>query len=146
MAYDSNRVKTVHLGMPYGTAMHKLRKNLVFHMAQRLGEDFCFKCGNRIETAEELSIEHKAPWLHSDEALFWDMDNIAFSHRVCNRPDRLIGKQPQDAPPGTAWCCGCQAFMEVCHFAKNRTRWNGLQNYCRVCWATYRRKRDIVQV
>ena len=117
MAYDSNHVKTVHLGMPYGTAMHKLRKNLVFHMAQRLGEDFCFKCGTRIETAEELSIEHKAAWLHGDEALFWDMDNIAFSHRVCNRPDRPVGKQPQDASPRhclVLWVPGVYGSQPLC--------------------------------
>lgn len=144
MAYDSNGVKSKHLGEPYGTAMHKLRKMIVFHMAQRLAEDFCFKCGLKIETVEELSIEHKVSWLHADLDLFWNMDNIAFSHRKCNRPENQIGKQPKAAPVGTSWCCGCQVFMEVSHFAKNRTRWNGLQCYCRVCWAKRRRKRDLV--
>ena len=86
---NSNRIKTTHLGMPHGTAQNKLRKLIIFHLIQRLHEDVCFKCGNRIEIVEELSIEYKVPWLYADTELFWDLDNIAFSHRKCNRPDRV---------------------------------------------------------
>lgn len=145
MSVNSSPIKTAHLGMPYGTAMHMLRKMIVFHMAQRLKEDFCFKCNQKIETVEELSIEHKIPWLHGDQSLFWSMDNIAFSHRKCNRPERLRGKQPQPAPNGTAWCIGCQTFVNVDQFWKNRTRWNGLQTYCRVCITKYSRARRLQQ-
>ena len=31
---------------------------------------------------EDLSIEHKKPWLDEDPRLFWDMGNIAFSHII----------------------------------------------------------------
>lgn len=35
---------------------------------------------------DELSIEHKTPWLDSEDpkALFFDLNNIAFSHLSCN--------------------------------------------------------------
>jgi len=78
MSNHSGPTKTAHLSMPYGMAMHKLRKMLIFHLAKRLGEDFCFKYAHQIETVEEFSIEHKAPWLHGNLSLFWDRDNIAF--------------------------------------------------------------------
>lgn len=70
MSKNSSATKTAHLGMPYGTAMHQLRKQIVFRMAQRLAEDFCFKCGLKIETVEELSIDHKKAWLHGEQSLF----------------------------------------------------------------------------
>lgn len=126
--------------MPYGTAMHQLRKMIVFHLAQRLGEDFCFKCGKLIETVQEFSIDHKMPWLHAETALFWSLDNIAFSHRVCNRPDKLAGRKPREAPPGMAWCCGCQAFLGRETFTKNCTTWNGLQKNCRGCFRAMRQR------
>jgi len=80
--------KNKQLGMPYGTAAAKLRKRLLFKYVSLAGHDRCFKCGNKIETADGMSIEHKKPWLDAEPALFWDLDNVAFSHRECNRPDR----------------------------------------------------------
>jgi uncharacterized protein YdaU (DUF1376 family) len=41
-----------------------------------------------IETADELSIEHKLPWEGVSVKLFWSLDNIAFSHLRCNRNHR----------------------------------------------------------
>lgn len=79
------RSEDAHLGMGYGTAMNRLRKNVLFRLVQDLGRDDCFKCGLKIATALELSLEHKIPW-NGDAELFWDLDNIAFSHRACNRP------------------------------------------------------------
>lgn len=79
------------LGMPMGTAAHRLRKMIMFDLIQKTNQDFCFVCDERIETPEELSIEHKRPWLDIDPALFWDLDNIAFSHRNCNKPHRPNG-------------------------------------------------------
>ena len=85
MAVNNHNVtKSNFLGMPAGTAAARLRKKILFHLLQRLHEDVCFQCGKKIETAEELSIEHKLPWLHKDVALFWDLTNIAFSHSRCN--------------------------------------------------------------
>lgn len=77
--------KTEQLGMNFSTASARLRRNLMFAMAQRLGMDVCFRCHDLIESAEDISIEHKEDWLNRSPELFWDIDNIAFSHRRCNK-------------------------------------------------------------
>lgn len=79
-----NEEKSKQLGMPFGTANGKLRKMVLFHLLKKHKENFCFQCGTEIETVDELSIEHKKPWLHESTDLFWDIDNIAFSHHHCN--------------------------------------------------------------
>ena len=80
----SNEDKSEQLGMPFGTANNKLRKMVLFHLLKKYNDNFCFQCGALIETVDELSIEHKKPWLHENTDLYWDMDNIAFSHHHCN--------------------------------------------------------------
>lgn len=81
---NSDRAKL--LGMPFGTANSKLRKLLLFSLAQKLGSDYCFRCDARIETVDDFSIEHKVPWRASSDpvASFFDMENISFSHLFCN--------------------------------------------------------------
>jgi hypothetical protein len=78
--------KALLLSMPFGTAANRLRKALMFRMMQRLEEDTCFRCGNRIETETDLSIEHKEPWQSASDpsVSFFDLGNIAFSHLRCN--------------------------------------------------------------
>lgn len=88
MGTNTNAARNAQLGIPFGTAMHRLRKMIVFRLLQRLGESVCFKCSLDIKTVEELSIEHKEPWLNVSPDLFWDLDNLAWSHVKCNRPDR----------------------------------------------------------
>jgi hypothetical protein len=73
------------LGMPHGTAANRLRKIVLFHVLQKHKENVCFKCGQLIESVDELSLEHKKPWEGRDSNLFWDVDNITFSHRLCNK-------------------------------------------------------------
>src|ERR1700722_6253076 len=84
------------LGMPLGTAAHRMRKNLMFHMAAKLGWDTCFRCGNKILNPENLSIEHKISWQSAADpiAAFFDIDGLAFSHLKCNsgaasRPNKI---------------------------------------------------------
>ena len=74
------------LGVPYGTARNILNKKILFSFVQRLGLDICHQCGKRIEDVDNLSVEHKTAWLHKPNAreLFFDLDNIAFSHHKCN--------------------------------------------------------------
>ena len=83
---NSTRKKKEQLGINPSTASAVLKKNLMFRMARQLGDDYCFHCGARICTVQEFSIEHKVPWLDSDdpEGLFFDLNNIAFSHLRCN--------------------------------------------------------------
>jgi 5-methylcytosine-specific restriction endonuclease McrA len=76
----------LQLGMNPSTASHALKKELMFSLVQQLNQDVCFQCGKVIETSKELSVEHKTPWLHSEDpkGMFFDLDNITFSHRSCN--------------------------------------------------------------
>lgn len=78
--------KKRQLGMAPGTARNKLVKRLMFKLAQKCSQDICFQCEERIEDFDELSIEHKIPWLHSDNPvrLYFDLDNVCFSHLCCN--------------------------------------------------------------
>lgn len=92
---NSNQRKDATLGMPHGTANSRLRKNVLFSLLQKLGEDICFKCGRKIEKVEELSIEHKLPWEGRSADLFWDLSNIAFlictviGHTIRTKADLL---------------------------------------------------------
>lgn len=76
--------KSKQLGMPFGTANHRLRKQLLFRYVVRCGDNFCYKCTLEITTIEDFSIEHKKPWQGISNDLFWDLDNIAYSHLKCN--------------------------------------------------------------
>ena len=109
---------------------------ILFDLIQRLGEDVCFECRAKIETIDELSIEHKQPWEGVSVELFWSLDNIAFSHRRCNRPHTYRGNglwRRKVGPEGTAWCRRCRAFLPVAEFSRHRARWNGLQPWCNSC-------------
>ena len=131
---NGNRIKAEFLGMPYGTAMNRLRKQLMFKFLKELGYDVCYKCETLIESAEELSIEHKEPWLGRDVDKFWDLDNIAFSHLRCNTRHNT-GKK--EGPEGTAWCCVHQQFLPVEEFWPSASRWNGYRNMCKTCDMEY---------
>lgn len=78
--------KSLKLGENVSTAQHRLRKIILFDLIKKLNLDTCFRCGKKIEKIEELSIEHKVPWLNSvnPKELFYDLDNIAYSHCSCN--------------------------------------------------------------
>ncbi len=75
--------------MDNSTASHKLRKLILFSLVQQTAQDICFRCQTKIETVEEISIEHKMPWLDSSNpvSIFFDLTNIAFSHLKCNIAD-----------------------------------------------------------
>ncbi|AID17913.1 HNH endonuclease [Bacillus phage JBP901] len=86
MGKNSNSVKSEQLGMSFSTANNQLKKNVLFDLVKRCNLDKCFQCGEKIEDISNFSIEHKTPWLHSDDPvnLFFSLDNIAFSHTSCN--------------------------------------------------------------
>jgi hypothetical protein len=140
---DSNARKSAFLGMPHGTAAGRLRKMILFHLLQKHGENFCFKCSGIIETADELSIEHKLPWEGISVELFWSLDNIAFSHRACNLPHRSRGNgewRRKVGPEGTSWCRRCKEFLPVSQFSRHASRWNGLQPWCNGCYERRRKQ------
>ena len=82
---NANIIKE-QLGVAQGTAANRLKKKIMFDFVQRLGLDNCHQCGEKIQTAKELSVEHIKPYLHSGKAeeLYFDLNNIAFSHFKCN--------------------------------------------------------------
>jgi hypothetical protein len=132
------------LGMSQGAAQNRLRKNILFSFAKRLKEDTCFKCNKIIETAEELSIEHKQPWEGRSVELFWDLSNIAFSHLACNVPHVRHGGEPSRkiGPEGTSWCYQHEAFLPIENFYKWDYNFSGLMRRCKECVATRQRKKQ----
>ena len=74
------------LGESYGAATARLRKQVLFQLLVNQGLNVCFQCGKEIETAGEVSVEHKRPWMSAEDpiASFYDLDNIAISHLRCN--------------------------------------------------------------
>lgn len=137
MKLNSNQTKDLALGMPHGTASNRLRKALLFKYIVKAEEDACFKCGQRIENIDDLSIEHKTPWLYSDDpsSLFFDLENVAFSHLKCNRPDTMPSGvlKRKIGPEGTAWCYICKNFLPIDRFVRSNNRWNGVQIHCKSC-------------
>lgn len=86
---DVNRGEKVKrlLGMAHSTAINKLQKDIIWNLLVQLGQTKCYVCGKEM-TRETFTIEHIISWLNSDNPKenFWNLDNIAFSHSVCNKP------------------------------------------------------------
>ncbi len=78
-------IKSEQLGMSYGTAGHRLVKDILFDFIVKTDQNTCYQCGKSM-TRETFSIEHKIPWLHSENPtdLFFDLANISYSHKSCN--------------------------------------------------------------
>lgn len=78
--------KKKQLGMNPSTASHRLVKDLLWKFIKETGRCNCYRCGLPMER-ENYSIEHIIPWIDSDDPidLFFDMENISFSHLKCNR-------------------------------------------------------------
>ena len=133
--------KAEQLGMAHGTAMGRLRVALMLDLLRQLQCDTCFRCQERLDSPGQLSIEHRITWLDRDPQLFWDLSNIAFSHRRCNSraASRVVqgqsnaGRYRKVGKAGTAWCGKCRAFLPMSQFSRNRSRWNGLNSWCKLC-------------
>ncbi len=131
MSKGSTAKKAEFLGMPLGTASGRLRKSIMFSMAVRLGEDNCFRCGKKIVDVNELSIEHKQPWEGVSVDLFFDINNISFSHLVCNIRGQRHCQRPalQNDPEDQAWCFACKDFHDRKCFGIGKR--NGLSKMCK---------------
>lgn len=136
---DRHRNISTQLGMPRGTAANRLRKLVLFDVLQRHNENICYRCNLEIRNANELSIEHKKPWEGVDTNLFWDLNNIAFSHLSCNC---AAGKKPNwtgkpavnriTPPEGMAWCRSHKLFLPIENFSKHSQNWNRLRRDCSI--------------
>lgn len=109
MKYSSQK-KADQLGMPHGTASNRLRKSIIFDLLKKSDKNFCFQCGTEIETEDELSIEHKIPYLDSTDPvdLFFSLDNIGFSHLSCNVAAARPRKRKHGIPSTYDKGCRCK--------------------------------------
>jgi hypothetical protein len=129
--------------MPHGTACNRLRKLVMYRILELAGNTDCFRCGLKIGSAAELSIDHKQDWQESSDPirLFFDLDNIAFSHRRCNisAADRSNAihasclSQMTKSPAGMSWCNRCKRHRPAGDFYRNRARLCGLAAQCIHC-------------
>jgi hypothetical protein len=101
--------KTKQLGMNPGTASNRLKKKILFSFAKRLDLNWCYQCGAEITDIQKFTIEHKKPWLDSKDPkdLFFNLDNIAFSHASCNYAASRARKG-MPCPSVTAYRNGCR--------------------------------------
>ena len=115
--------KTKQLGMNPSTASNRLKKELLFSLSKRLKINWCYQCGAEIETAKRMTIEHKTPWLDTNDPVgnFFSLDNIAFSHASCNYA-AARQKEGAPCPSTTAYRKGCRC--EGCKDARREYRKN----------------------
>jgi hypothetical protein len=128
-----NKRRAELLGMPFGTASNRLRKSIIFDLSSRLNLDVCFRCGEKILDVDSLSIEHKDSWMNSSDPIgsFFDLDNIAFSHLTCNKPQTFHGSSPKIGPEGTSWCPDCDEYLPTEDFFRNTSKRDGFSSYCK---------------
>lgn len=83
--------KKAQLGMNPSTASGRLLKDILFELVGKTGQKDCHRCGEEL-TRETFSIEHIVPWLDSEDpvGLYFDLDNISFSHQACNHAARRV--------------------------------------------------------
>lgn len=124
--------KSEQLGMSISTAGYRLQRQILFNLLKELSRDNCYRCNEKIITIEEFSVDHKINWLNNDPNLFWDLNNIAFSHRKCNCAFTSTTKWNK-APVGKAWCYICKEYKNINLFTKNKSTRNGFASHCRVC-------------
>lgn len=112
-------------GMDPSLASNNLKKSIIFFLAQKCEMDICYQCGKRIETIDLLTIEHKTPFLDSDDPLdvFFDIDNIAFSHAVCNTKARRAMKPIAHGTQHAYITRGCRCDMCVENWRKYRQKY-----------------------
>lgn len=74
------------LGSPFSTEYYNMVRNILFHLVQKNNKDYCYRCGDKIETVDKFSIEHIVNWRLQENAeeLFFDYKNISYSHLTCN--------------------------------------------------------------
>lgn len=112
-----NKIKEEQLRMNPGTASYRLVKDVLFKFICDTGNNKCYHCGEEM-SREDYSIEHKTPWLHSENPvdLFFDLDNISFSHMGCNRKAARKAEKPIIHGGVRGWKRGCRC--EKCLEAK----------------------------
>lgn len=105
------------LGENTATATHRLKMDILYELAKELELVRCPKCSKNIDSARDISVDHIKPWRNVSAELFWDLDNIMFTHKWCNKVDR---PRRRECPEGTRWCHKCQDFLDEALFGKSK--------------------------
>ncbi len=111
MAKDHLKIWKEQLGIDFGKANLRLFKMVVWNMARKSGMDKCSHCKQPIDEPDHLSLEHIEPWRGTNDRearphLFWDLNNIAFSHMWCNSGSPTRGK-------GKTKYCGVDIYPDT---------------------------------
>jgi hypothetical protein len=133
------------LGVSIGTARCRLVRLIIFDFIIKTANNKCFKCLSPM-TLEDFTIEHKKPWFNQNKAsdLYFDLENISFSHAKCNRPDNPNWNNSSkriDSPEGFSWCNVCKTHKELEHFYTKNKRWNKVEFKCKDCLKNLKRER-----
>ena len=114
--------KKEQLGMNPSTASNRLVKDVLWSLIVQTKQHICCKC-NQSMTRETFSIEHVKPWLDSNDpvGLYFDLDNISFSHLSCNIADA----RKLEAVCGTysrydAYGCRCELCKNAASLYKSK--------------------------
>lgn len=77
--------KQQQLKMNPSTAAGRLIRDILYQFIVESDLNNCYHC-NLPMSRETFSIEHKIPWLDSEDPvqLYFDLQNISYSHQSCN--------------------------------------------------------------
>lgn len=77
------------LGTSMSNATMRLLRSLVFDYICRMHDNYCYRCKLPM-TRQDFSIEHIKEWRGAEngQELFFDIDNISYSHLKCNTEAR----------------------------------------------------------
>ena len=93
-------------------------------LVQETKKDRCFRCDEKITNYIELSIDHMDAWLDQDNSVFWNLNNIAYSHLTCNSAKSAtssINKHPSYNSYSSG--CRCDACTMCKMMYQRYSRW-----------------------
>lgn len=105
----------------------------MFSLAKAGGLVYCYRCRNTIDSVSDFSLDHKSPWEGIDATLFWDIDNIAFSHLSCNIKAKRPAKPLFECPDDQARCALCKQNKPLDKFHRNSNNRKGVATSCKLC-------------
>ena len=122
--------QTLQLGMSPGKARNRLVNSLLFYFAQTTNRDTCYRCNKLIESVNDFSLDHIKDWRNSGDPveLFFNLENIAFSHKSCNySAARKLNKKGRI----TLTCANCNTAFQRLKSEYDHTKSKGRTNfYC----------------
>jgi hypothetical protein len=97
---------------------------LFFSLVKKLELDTCHRCNERITDYKQLSIDHIETWLNKSNDLFWDINNIAYSHLSCNSAKSASSTEnPHPSYVSYSGGCRCDACKACKKIYTRYWRW-----------------------